>query len=307
LSIVSVWRVVMLRALAVALALLLAACLPEAKFQADSEANFSASLAAATNRMSTANKEKLDAALRDLVLARLEPVGSGADPGFVSNWAANRTALVVKHARDVVHARSVREVIVIAEEERKKVGETALVLYREQLAKAKAALEDVQHAAEPALQAEHRALLQQIEIAKARFSFEELGMLEQPTISFVIANKGSIPVKRIFAHGKVQTPGRASPWIETDIDYAVPGGLAPGETKELNLTRNMFSEWGTVPREALKDAVLSLALVAFEDAAEKRYGELAPDRLRARKKALEEGIRALEEKIQAIEKQAKGG
>jgi hypothetical protein len=47
--------------------------------------------------------------------------------------------------------------------------------------------------------------------------------------------------------------------------------------------------------------------VAFEDAAEKRYGALAPDRLRRRRATLEEGIRSLEEKIQALEKQAKGG
>jgi hypothetical protein len=298
----------MVRLLAIALALSLAACLPEAKLQADSEAAFTASLEAATNRMSPVNKERVDAALRDLVLARLGPdAPQAAADKLASNWAAARAALVVKHARDVVHGRTVREIIVIAEEERKKSTETALAAYREQLAKAKAALKDIESAAEPAPQAEQQALLQQIEIAKARFGFEELGMLEQPTISFSVANKSSVPVKRIFVHGRVQTPGRAAPWIDTDLDHAFPGGLKPGETRELNLTPNMFSEWGTVPREAMKGAALSLELVAFEDAAEKRYGVLTPDRLRRRKSALEEGIRTLEDKVQALEKQAKGG
>jgi hypothetical protein len=57
----------------------------------------------------------------------------------------------------------------------------------------------------------------------------------------------------------------------------------------------------------LKDAVLSLDLVAFEDAAERRYGELTPERASRRKKALGDEIRVLEERIEALEKHATGG
>lgn len=303
----------MVRALAVAIALLLAACLSEPELKADSEANFNASFASATKILSDVGKEKLDSALRDLVLARVEAQGPAADATpdrLAKDWAANRTALVVKYARDVVDGRSAREIVAIAEKERKRSAETALANHRDQLAKARAALQAIQREAEaPRDRAEAGALLQRIEIGKARFRFEEVGLLEQPTISFSVVNKGSIPIKRIFVHGKVEAPGKDKPLVAANLDYEFPGGLRPGETKELNLTPNMFSEWGTVPTEAVKGATLSLNLVAFEDAADKRYGEIATPRekLEVRKKALEEGIRTLENKINALEAQARGG
>jgi hypothetical protein len=303
----------MLRALGLTLVLLLTACLPEVKLQADSATSFVASLEAATNRMSAANKDKVDMALRDLVLAGIEPADPTAagrrasDADFATKWAASRAALVVKYAQQAVHGRTIREIIVMAEEARERRAATVLAAYRVQLTKSREALRDFESAPEPARQAEQRALLQKIEIIGARLSFEELGMLEQPTISFSVANKGSIPVQRIFMHGKVRTAARASPLIEADLDHTIAGGLKPNESRELHLAPNMFSAWGTVPREMLKDAVLSLDLVAFEDAAERRYGELTPERASRRKKALGDEIRVLEERIEALEKHATGG
>lgn len=68
----------------------------------------------------------------------------------------------------------------------------------------------------------------------------------------------------------------------------------------------MFGEWGKVPKEAVKGAVLSLNLVAVEDAAGKRIGDDAANKnLALRKKALEDGIKVLELKISDLEAQQK--
>jgi hypothetical protein len=270
---------------------------------------------------SPATKEKFDAALRDIVLARLEASGPAAaaaaaapaasdrrapDMALADDWSANRVTLVFRYARDVVDGRTAREIIVIAEKERKRAAEAALAVHRDQLARARAALELIDREEEAAArQGELGRFLRGIEIAKPRFGFEEVGMLDQPTVSFSVANNGSVPVKRIFVRARVEAPGRDAPLIETEIDHSLPGGLRPGETKEVSLAPNMFSEWGTVPREALKEAVLRLKLMAFDDVAEKRYAETAPwrDEWKRRRKAAEDGIRRLEQKIQGLQAQ----
>lgn len=71
----------------------------------------------------------------------------------------------------------------------------------------------------------------------------------------------------------------------------------------------MFSDWGKVPQKAVDGAVLTLELMAFEDATGKRFGQDPgnDDRLAARKKALEGAVRELEGKIADIEKQLQHG
>lgn len=90
--------------------------------------------------------------------------------------------------------------------------------------------------------------------------------------------------------------------MEEDFNYEFPGGLEPNETQTLNLAPNMFSDWGEVPKEAVKGAILDLALTAFEDASVKRYGnDKASDQdIKGREKALEDGINALENKIKLL-------
>jgi hypothetical protein len=56
------------RALIILIILLVVACSGEPKLKADNEADFSSSFAEATKEMSAQQKEKLDAALRDIVL-----------------------------------------------------------------------------------------------------------------------------------------------------------------------------------------------------------------------------------------------
>ncbi len=233
------------------------------------------------------------------------------DQGVAASWNGNRAKLVVQNARALVDGRTPKEILVIADSERKKAIEAALAIYRDQLAKAKSALNDVRAEAEAAEQtrAEQQMMLQRVEITNARFAFEKSVFSEQPMISFNIANKGAIPIKRIFVHGKVQTPGRAIPWVEADFNYVFPGGLEPRETKGLNLSPNMLSDWGKVPREAAKGSILDLTVTGFEDAAAKRYGDSSTDhnKFDLRKKALEDGIQTLEDKINELEAKLRQG
>ena len=323
--------------------LLLSACFEEPKLQADTEPNFDASYAILTKDLSSADKEKLDGALKDIVLVEVgiygptreaksfrlpsnEPgvalgqvfagrLDEGTSPlmdlALSASWDRGRAKLVVENARTLVDGRSAKEILAIADTERKKAIEVALAIYRDQLAKANSALNDVRAEAVAAEQklAEQKILLQQVVITNARFTFVKTRFLDQPAISFTIANKGTIPIKRIFVHGKVQTPGRAIPWVDADFNYSFPGGLEPNETKALNLSPNMFSDWGKVPKEAVKGSILDLTLTSFEDAAEKSYGDDAAKHqsFDLRKKALEDGIQTLQHKINELERTQQGG
>jgi hypothetical protein len=227
------------------------------------------------------------------------------DTALSASWERSRAKLVVENARALVDGRSAKEILKIANDERKKARDAALAVYREQLAKAKAALNDgrIQTGEAQRARAEQQVILQSVKVSNARFAYQKSGFLDEPTISFTISNQGTIPLKRIFMHGRVQTPGRAIPWVDADFNYEFPGGLEPKETKTLNLSPNMFSDWGKVPKEAAKGTVLDLALTAFEDASAKKYGRDAAseESISEREKALEDGIKTLEDKIKQLE------
>jgi hypothetical protein len=192
-------------------------------------------------------------------------------------------------------------------DEKKKRLTANLAMYEEQLEKAKSTLAGVQAEVETAarLQAEQQTLLESIVMSKARFSYRKTSFREEPTISFSIVNKSSVPVKLISVEGNLQTPGRAIPWLKDTFSYDFKGGLEPNESQDLNLAPNMFGEWGKVPKEAIGGAVLTLKMKFFEDASGKRIGGDAKtdDGAAARKKALEGTIQELEAKIAEVQKQ----
>lgn len=317
--------------------LLVAGCFEQATLKADSEADFDASFATMTQNMSSADRDKLDAALKDIVLVEVglygplrdaktlsRPSGQLTSPlaqtfvtslnqgmsplmdmAIAASWQRGRAKLVVENARAVVGGRSAKAILAVADDERKKARDEALAIYREELTKAKAALNDARKQDEAALgaRAEQQIILQSVKISSPRFSYQKTGFVEQPIISFTISNDGTIPIKRIFMHGKVQTAGRAIPWVADDFNYEFPGGLEPKEKQTLSLSPNMFSDWGKVPKDAAKGSILDLKLLAFEDASAKKYGndEASDQETKGREKALEDGVKTLEDKIKQLE------
>lgn len=327
---------VKLPVLLITVGLLAAGCFEEPTLKADNEADFDATYLSMTQNMSSGDREKLDAALKDIVLVEVGLYGplrdaktfklptsqpSAFGQAFAANleqgmspllevalsasWERGRAKLVVENARTLVDGRPAKEILTVADEERKKARDAALAIYRDQLTKAKAALNDVRAQKEAALRTrtEQQIILQNVKISNPRFSYQKTGFIEQPIISFNISNEGTIPIKRIFMQGKVQTPGRAIPWVEAGFNYEFPGGLEPKEKQALNLSPNMFSEWGKVPKEAVKGAILDLTLIAFEDASARRFGndEASDQDIKGREKALEDGIKTLQDKIKQVE------
>ena len=316
-----------------AMGLSLSACFDEPRLKADTEPNFKSSLATIDKSLSIDDNEKLDSALKDIVLVQTDGYGPlseatiyratadklgvppndqsialftygfrpAFDASFATTWTGNRAALVVKYARQLVDGRSAKEILAIALQERKRALGLARAIYREQLEKAKSALDRLQAEAEDVARSEAKVkeLLGQIQIGAARIHFQKSGLQDEPVISFTIANNGTVAVKRIFVDGTLQAPGHSVPSVHGAFDYELRGGLVAGENRALSVTSSLFHRWASVSHDITDRAVLLLDLKAFDDALGNR---IAPnperrDDLTKRRTALERAIRDLESRI----------
>jgi hypothetical protein len=101
-----------------------------------------------------------------------------------------------------------------------------------------------------------------------KFSLQKYGGLEWPVISFNISNKGRVTIKRIYMRALLKTPGRSVPFADENIGYSIPGGLAPGESKRVDLDAKTIGDWNwsSVTKETAHKASFFLTVMAVEDA-----------------------------------------
>lgn len=86
----------------------------------------------------------------------------------------------------------------------------------------------------------------------------------EPIIELVINNGTDHAVSRAYFKGTIASPGRAVPWLVESFNYAISGGLEPGETADLSLAPNSYSEWGSV--RAPEDAVFTVEVIKLDGA-----------------------------------------
>lgn len=87
--------------------------------------------------------------------------------------------------------------------------------------------------------------------------------MEQPVIAFTIQNKSEQTLSAIIVDAVLTSTGRKVPWVTDAFRYSFRGGLNPGEEQKLELSPNMFSDWGRL--ENRPDYLLELTLKQAED------------------------------------------
>lgn len=87
--------------------------------------------------------------------------------------------------------------------------------------------------------------------------------MEQPVIAFTIQNKSEQTLSAIIVDAVLTSTGRKVPWVTDVFRYSFRGGLNPGEEQKLELSPNMFSDWGRL--ENRPDYLLELTLKQAED------------------------------------------
>lgn len=107
--------------------------------------------------------------------------------------------------------------------------------------------------------------IEQFKVISSLFYFEESGFLKSPVVDVIVKNGTEHPVSAVHFACLVTSPGRAVPWVDAGLNYAIPGGLEPGEQVTLKLSPNMFGEWSKAPQDR-KDLELSMKVVKLEGA-----------------------------------------
>ena len=101
----------------------------------------------------------------------------------------------------------------------------------------------------------------------------------------------------------LETPGRSIPWVDDSINYRFSGGLEPGETQELELASNMFSEWSKKGLKDRKDLMLTLEVVNLVGPDGQEIVDSSMEEIERNKQRLER----LKNQLVDVNKKIKGG
>lgn len=206
---------------AIALCVSLAACGRTA--DTSSPAAYTSSMQAMTKDLPADKRAKLQAGLVALTFNTTDPaqgIWSQADP----------TSPIFLGAGDKIKGKTADQIIRAGYEAR--IGLLDAAIAEDAAAAHRIVAERKKYA----------AVFDNVHIDGARYSIEH-SFIDQPVISFTITNGSKIPIKRIYLHGILTSPGRSIPWVSGDINYAFSGGIEPGEVQHLDLEPNMFGEW----------------------------------------------------------------
>jgi hypothetical protein len=105
-----------------------------------------------------------------------------------------------------------------------------------------------------------REALSKFVVSRSRFYKKQMAFMPrgQPVVELAVTNGTGKAVSRAYFVGTIATPGRSVPWLRSNFNYEISGGLEAGESAEWRLEPNMFSDWGKV--DAPADAVLTVSV-----------------------------------------------
>lgn len=227
-------------------ALALAAC--EGGIDTSNPEAFASSIAAVTEKMSPEAKEEFRQAMIAIAFET-------ADPSASSMAATSLSSPALLAASAKIRGKTADEII--------RLGyETQLSVIEQEMAEDAAAIATIKEE-----RRKHDAIFNNIHIDNPRYSVSRSMIIEEPVISFRIANNSNMPIKTVYLHAVLTSPGRAIPWVSSGIRYEFSGGLEAGETQHLDVSPNMFGDWKVDARYSRRpDLKLELTLANVENA-----------------------------------------
>jgi hypothetical protein len=260
----------------------------EPRFDLTDATTYKSSLTQIVAGLSSAEKDELEGAMRTLLLGSLDDEPS--ENPFMSMMKLASMATpdgMMARLKPMIHGKTAREVIVLASTEQAKAQERQIARIDEQIG----SLKDEVGKDEAAL-AKAQSVLGKVILDRAKFYFSDSGFMTQPVIDFEIRNQSDLPLKRIYVHGILETPGRTIPWVDDTFNYEFQGGLEKGEEKHLRLSPNMFSNWGDADLKGQKTLLLTLELLDVAGPSGERVAGISADEIEAKR----EKIKSLIEK-----------
>lgn len=208
---------------------------------------YSASIQKMTANMSPQQKTDFQQALAALAF-------DSADPSNGMLTSADPTSPVYLGASEKIKGKTAGEIL--------KAGDEAqLNALNAALAEDSAAIQRAN-----AERQKNAAIFDNIHVDNARYHVDSdmIGM-NHAIVSFDLSNASKVPIRAIYLHGILSSQGRSVPWVSSDINYDIQGGLEPGEHKHLDLEPNMFGDWAAKDNFAHRpDLHLSLTVTNIE-------------------------------------------
>lgn len=249
----------MTRILCIAAALLLAACSSglDKKFDGSSAAAFKESLARMQRAAKPDEVKLLDDALRMLAVSDVSIGYEGGILGALEKVAAQSPEQLAEVLLPQVAGKTGREVITTATRRKKEEGAKQLAAVeaeRARLLKLGAARE------------ESKAVLELITISEPRFGYAPTPAGKMAMLAFNVTNGTEMRLTQLFLRGSAIDPASSSVLFVDDINYKLPAGLQPGETKEIRLPYSRKDKWNAPELAKRRDIELAVAVVNAETA-----------------------------------------
>jgi hypothetical protein len=246
------------------LATFLAACSGpmDTKIDGSTPDAYQKSLSAIKSRMSPEDAKRFEDSLVVVGMSAMIP----KEGGLLGMFAAmGNPEQLQRKAMEAVNGKTPREIIQAADAQKRERAEGELRSVTEELA----TLEKRKAEADAS-----RPFLAKIVVGAPRYYWRTGSYMDQPMISMRVTNNTDKALSRIYYHGTVTTPGRTIPWIDDDFNNEIRGGLEPGESKDLDLAPNMFSNWGPKETKERTDLVLTVRVINAEGV---DHSKIAPE------------------------------
>lgn len=214
----------MFRLMILGLALVLAGCRGEPTIDASSASEFRESTEVVKQSLPEGDRELFEQSFETLMMQGVNPLTVGLE------IAANPGGELPESIVDQFDGKTGREIIEAARpalEEQRSEDERR---YRRLLKR-----RDEMRAASEMLAA--------IEFHDFTFKSTDGPLTSQATFTGRITNGASEPVHRVTVEVQMVSADRSAPWMEFDLLETIPGGVEPGETREVEFDALAFEGW----------------------------------------------------------------
>ncbi|MBL8515877.1 MAG: hypothetical protein JNM76_02815 [Betaproteobacteria bacterium] len=235
----------------------LAACSSglDQKIDASSDAAFASSLANIRNSAKPEEVAALEAALRALAVTDVSIGYEGGIVGALEKLQAQPVAQLRDRFEAAANGKAGRAIIAAAAKRKKEQAGRELPLVEQELAKL------------AKLGAEREAgkdILDKIEIQLPRFGYQPTPTGKLAMLEFKVANNTDQKLTSLFLRGSAIDPGSQKVLFVDDINYKLPTGLAPGETKDIRLPYSQPGKWNAPDIAQRSEVELGIEVVNAE-------------------------------------------
>jgi hypothetical protein len=247
--------------------LLLTACLAacssglDQKVDASSDAAFRDSLARIQSSSSPAQVQELNDALRILAVSDVSIGYEGGILGALKKLEGQPTEQLRELVQSAVAGKSGKAIIAAATQRRKEQASKQLAAVEEELSRLNKAGAEYET---------NKEVLTKIEIALPRLGYAPTGTGTMAMLEFKVTNNTETRLTALFLRASAVDPGSTRVLFADDINYKLPAGLAPGESKDIRLPYSQPGKWNAPELSKRSETELEISVVNAESAPGKK-------------------------------------